>query len=394
MNIFIDVCTNNIIMLDNCKVEKDINSFINEFGHLNILNKELLDYELIGERNEIIIDHDFEELNLSKINCKSIIYMYQKDISKHKLPIKLDKLEIVNSKINTLPLLPKTLAELKVNDSNLSELEYLLPDNLIYLTLSSNNIKNIKLDNLIQLEELDVSNNEINELNFKGLDKLTHLYCNNNQISTLDNLPKSLLYLNCNSNPLKYISFKNLIHNFYLSYCGELDYLIPNIKINLTDNDYKILINDYDKIIDSNNEYQNYIQYNIDQYISTLKNNKVKVREERIDIKDMYTKSLFDPDTKYIFYGNIDEIKINRFDLMKCIEIENDNVDFSDVDAKKFTIQSLSIKKLPNLPKTLELLSLPNITTDQFTQIPYKGKLPKYIRLYDGGITGMDYIKN
>ena len=232
--------------------EIDINNLVDEDNYLieNIPN----DIIIVGKINYMDIIWKYDELDLSKVECKEIYYYYQEgeSIKNHILHNSLKKLWCSHNQLTSLPDLPNSLKELYCNNNQLIS----LPD----------------LPN--SLEILDCDHNKINSLpNLPN--SLKKLWCSHNQLTLLPNLPISLEYLYCYNNQLESLpDFSHFDHIIKLFLYQDLpiDYIICNYNLKLLrlNNKINIIGYPYNPI---------YNQDELDKYMEYIKNyqlNRIK----------------------------------------------------------------------------------------------------------------------
>lgn len=247
----------------------------------NITNfDEKNDYDILDYRIKECIADNYNSLDLSHMNLKTIPLLSEKIvknikylfISDNEIEImedldnftKLIVLDICSNKLKKIPKLPKQIEELSIRNNklidvnNLSSYEYLqrldcsdnyicsipiinslenlvctnnkletisLFPNLKKLSCGSNNIK--KIDSLNKLKILDCHKNQIEIIS--GFENLKELYCNDNKIKIINNLNK-LEIIHC---------YNNFINKFeYFVNLKELICDYNNIKLSTN---YKIL---------------------------------------------------------------------------------------------------------------------------------------------------------
>ena len=221
------------------------------------LTKEIPDNIIIvGEIYSLIIQYEYDQLNLSRVECRNIYYQNKKgnSIKNHILPKSLKILYCFDNKLTSLPKLPNSLKYLSCYNNQLTS----LPD----------------LPN--SLETLQCNNNRLTLLP-KLPNSLKFLYCHINQLTLLPKLPNSLKYLSCYNNQLT--SIPNICRililycNFFIDYIDyDPDYQEINIIFHsfYYDNELcksYIEIKDYGRIT-SKEEYI--------QYMEKIKLSKIK----------------------------------------------------------------------------------------------------------------------
>ena len=276
--------------------EIDINSLVNGNNLLkeNIPN----DIIIVGKIDNLYIDHIYDQLDLSRVECYKIIYHNQKgeSIKNHILPDSLSELYCSENQLTSLPNLPNSLQEIYCSRNQLASLPKLpnslerlscgynqltslpdLPNSLIKLYCHNNQLISLpELPN--SLKELICSNNKLISLP-KLPNSMNELHCPDNQLISLPELPNSMKELNCYNNLISLTNLNNLLvfrgNNIieYINYNPDyektkIDFMpylgINNIYLN-GDNTYKfyksiIEIKGYGKIT-SNEEYIKYMEY-------------------------------------------------------------------------------------------------------------------------------------
>ena len=225
--------------------EVDINSLVSD----NYLFENLPDnITIIGKIDKLKILYKYNKLDLSKIECKKIVYHEQEgeSIKNHILPNSLKILDCSSNGLTLLPKLPNSLKELICWNNKLTELDN-LPINLLDLICGHN-----KITFLPQLP-----------------DSLRNLECNNNKLKIIPDLPNSLRFLLCSNNQLKSLpDFSHLNEHFALNFYQDLpiSYIPYNPNLWLTSyTKNKIIIKDYpnNPIINQKglNKYMKYLSY-------------------------------------------------------------------------------------------------------------------------------------
>lgn len=124
------------------------------------------------------------------------------------LPSSLIKLNASNNKLENIQNLPNQLNILICNNNNKIKNFKKLPNSLTYLEICSNKIS--KLDKFpLKLKVLQCSHNNLTELNhitrYKNLEEL---YFSNNKVTRIQQLPNSIISINCSSNLISRIKCK------------------------------------------------------------------------------------------------------------------------------------------------------------------------------------------
>ena len=224
--------------------EVNINSLIdNECLDENIPN----DIIIVGKIDKLNIQHKYDLLDLSKIECNKIYYQNQKgeSIKNHILPNSLKLLYIVI-------------------DNMITSLPDHLPDSLEGLYCCGNYLSFIH--NLPKsLKELYCSCNDLNSLP-ELPNSLERLGCSFNNLISLPELPNSLERLDCIDNQL--ISLPNFSHInneilLYFSQDNPISYIPYNKNLKLYNiEDNKINIEGYpDNPITDQEELNKYMKY-------------------------------------------------------------------------------------------------------------------------------------
>ena len=167
--------------------EVDINKLVNRNGFLrkNIIN----DIIIIGEIIFIQIEHKYDQLDLSRINCKCILYYDQEgeSIRNHILPNLLENLWCSNNKLTLLPDLPNSLKKLNCFNNQLISLPN-LPNSLEELNCNFNLLSSLP-DLPNSLRNFDCSHNQLTSFGNTQLpDSLEKLYCYGNELISLPDL--------------------------------------------------------------------------------------------------------------------------------------------------------------------------------------------------------------
>ena len=178
----------------------DINTLVNEN---NILNKNIPNNIIIvGTIDELIIEYEYEKLELSRVKCKEIYYYNQEgeSIKNHILPNSLKNLYCDKNKLLSIPNLPYSLEILNCDNNQFVSLPD-LPNSLRILHCDKNK--------LLSLPNLPYS--------------LEILNCDNNHLTSLPNLPNYLEYLYCSDNQLTSLpDFSHINHKLELSFIQDL----------------------------------------------------------------------------------------------------------------------------------------------------------------------------
>ena len=213
--------------------EVDINTLVNNDFYLteNIPN----DISIVGKINKLYIEHKYDQLDLSKIDCNKIFYHNQKkeSIKNHILPDSLENLSCWSNQLTSLPKLPNSLQILTCWGNQLTSFD------------------NTQLPN--SLKELNCYKNLLKSLPDHLPDSLQELICFNNQLKSLpDHLPNSLRRLRCGNNKL--LNLPEINDNMYLHLIQSepLEYItysennisgLSNIDINVIDYPYNPITN-------------------------------------------------------------------------------------------------------------------------------------------------------
>ena len=250
--------------------EVNINTLVGKYNYLNenIPN----DIIILGKITSLYINHNYEKLDLSKVECNEIIYEDQKggSIKNHILPDSLIRLYCSHNKLTSLPDLPDSLQILHCYDNQLTSLPD-LPDSLQILHCYDNKLTsfaNAQLPNSLQI--LCCYDNELTLIP-KLPNSLEFLNCDNNQLTLLPDLPYSLKDLLCNNNEL--ILFPNISHidhELTLSFIQDLPigYIPYNTNLKLFKSNNEINIIDY-----PHNPITN--QKGLDEYMDYIKNHQL-----------------------------------------------------------------------------------------------------------------------
>ena len=245
---------------------------------------------IVGEINSIIIESEYDQLDLSRVKCKKIWYKGSficphegESIKNHILPNSLKRLDCWDNKLTSLPKLPNSLKILNCCNNKLSSFDSTqIPDSLKDLWCSGNKLTSLpKLPN--SLKRLDCSDNGLTSLP-KLPYSLELLYCSNNQLTSLSTLPDSLIELNCSYNKLTSLpKLNSLLEEIDCSgnYLEELPDLPNNLKITLYQNneiDYipfckniklrfisSLKIKNYPIKITKQKEWDEYMEYKLHQ---------------------------------------------------------------------------------------------------------------------------------
>ena len=286
----------------NIKELVDINNYLNKYISNNVI--------IVGKIDEINIKYKYIQLDLSRVECNKIEYWYQEgeSIKTHMLPKSLIELYCNGNKLTSLPKLPNSLIELNCSYNQLALLPK-LPSSLKELDCSYNQLTsfaNTQLPNSLKflhcdynqltslpnlpnsLIELHCEYNQLTSLPILS-DSLEKLYCYKNKLTLLpDILPNSLKELYCNDNLLssfnnskipisleklychknKLISFpdylpKNLCLMIYQDM--KLDYLPYYENIKLLDGICFIRIKGYNKNINNQEDWDEYMNFKLNQ---------------------------------------------------------------------------------------------------------------------------------
>ena len=102
--------------------EVDINTLVDDYDEL--IDDIPDNISIVGRIYELNINHKYDQLNLSKIECKKIYYENQEgySVKNHILPNTLKKLYCFRNKLTSLPDLPKSLKELYCDENKLTSL--------------------------------------------------------------------------------------------------------------------------------------------------------------------------------------------------------------------------------------------------------------------------------
>lgn len=332
-----------------------------------------------GKIDYLYIEDIHKNINLSKVNCKEIIFtnQYKDSMENIKLPDNLQKLKIVRSNITKLPKLPRGLVKLNASCNNLTEVEDLpnflehlnlstnninfisnLPDGLITLDLANNNLQTIPVLPF-GLERLYLSNNKIKYIDsiydhtnldilsltnneITSIDKLPHslstLYlchnkinsicelppyikdfrCVDNQLKELPELPMTLMNIDLDCNPIEHIPKINgdIVFNFR----GNVKSIYPSTNFRFDkDSNLNIEIDDYGHIR-NNKQFNRYKDYLLEK----LYNDKVKMEPK---LPTLINKVV----------GDIPPIKNN------IIEDENIQLDINNCSFGKSFVNTLNL---------------------------------------------------
>ena len=214
--------------------EVDINTLTHKNNYLieNIPNNIII----VGKIDELIIGYEYDQLDLSKVECNIIWYRNQgyESIKNHILPNSLKELYCLFNRLTSLPKLPNLLENLYCHNNQL---------------ISLPNLPN-------SLQKLYCHNNQLTSLpNLPN--SLKNLYCNSNKLTSFANaqLPNSLEILSCMDNQLISLpEFKNKIkllfnqdkHIEYIPYTNNIQLCNTNFhknKINILDYPYNPITN-------------------------------------------------------------------------------------------------------------------------------------------------------
>lgn len=387
------------IVIDISKCYKKLKSVLNEYSE-----EDQKKIKLIGEVNILFIYQKFKYLNLKDVKCNHLFYNLQKgeDLINHILPDSLIGLwfnydfvydnfknilpsndrRVLYNNISLLPKLPENLKYLDISNQNdielcakdlinlttfiadNCELEEIpeFNDNMTYLYLNNNYIGgDIKLPKNILC--CDINNNYIENIsNLSELKKLRVLNISNNLIESIT-IPEKLYELSILSNPLKILSFKDCNVKELSIICDcELNEFYPKINMKIKSEfdqaEIQIKIKGYDKIINNNESYIEYIQYILD---NSIKNNiKDKKEIEYIPIKDIY-----DYKDK-----NVDNIKfIGYIEYLKWEKI-NPNSDITFSSIKKLNMSNCGLIDLPKLAEYVEELDCSDNRIREINNLP------------------------
>ena len=209
-------------------------------------------YSILSPVSSLYINHNYEKLDLSKVECNEIIYEDQKgeSIRNHILPNSLIRLYCSHNKLTSLPDLPDSLQILHCYDNQLTS------------------FANAQLPNSLQI--LCCYDNELTLIP-KLPNSLEFLNCDNNQLTLLPDLPYSLKDLFCNNNEL--ILFPNISHidhELTLSFIQDLPigYIPYNTNLKLFKSNNEINLIDY-----PHNPITN--QKGLDEYMDYIKNHQL-----------------------------------------------------------------------------------------------------------------------
>tara|TARA_Y100000588_G_scaffold56883_1_gene54711 strand:- start:19 stop:798 length:780 start_codon:yes stop_codon:yes gene_type:complete len=233
------------------------------------------DIIIVGKIKILFITNNYEQLDLSKVECVKIYYYNQEEesIKNHILPDSLEELYCHSNEITILPNLPNSLKYLDCSDNKLSILPN-LPNSLKYLYCYYNQLTFLP-DLPNSLIDLNCYNNQLTLLpNLPNL--LENLFCGCNNLTVLPDLPNSLKTLYCDNNRLTSLpNFSHIDHELELSFIQDkpIDYIPYNKNINL----YRVEDNKINIIGYPNNPITN--QEELDQYMDYIKNyqlNRIK----------------------------------------------------------------------------------------------------------------------
>ena len=392
------------IIIDISKCYKKLKSVLNEYSE-----EDQKKIKLIGKVNTLIIYQKFKYLNLKDVKCDHLFYNLQKGdiLVNHILPDSLIGLwfnydfaydyykdilpsndrRILYNNISILPKLPENLKYLDI--SNQSDIEFdvkdlinlttfvadnckleTIPefsDNMNYLYLNNNYISgNIKLPKNILC--CDINNNYIENIsNLSKLKELKILNISNNLIKSIT-IPENLYDLSILSNPIEILSFKDCNVEELSIICDcELNEFYPKINMKIKHDfdvaEIQIKIKGYNKIINDNESYLEYIQYILDNSIKgNIKNEK---EIEYIHIRDIY---------KYK-NKNVDNIKfIGYIEYLKWEKI-NPNSDITFSSIKKLNMSSCGLIELPKLPEYVENLDCSDNRIREISDLPHTIKI-------------------
>ena len=253
--------------------EVNINTLVNND---NELNENIPDNIIIvGKIDRLYIVWIYNQLDLSKVNCDGIIYLYQEgdSIKNHILSDSLRYLDCSYNKLILLPDLPNSLERLDCDNNRLKLLPN-LPISLEYLDCSDNQLNSFpELPN--SLKNLYCSNNQLISL-LDLPNSLEKIYCSNNKLTSLPDLPNSLKKLYCDNNQLKSLpDFSHINHELELSLIQDepINYIPYTMNIKL----YKYQPNKINIEGYPHNPIKN--QNELDQYMDYIKNyqlNRIK----------------------------------------------------------------------------------------------------------------------
>lgn len=219
------------------------------------------DIMIVGEIDILHITYQYNELNLYKLNCNHIMYYRQINysIKNHILPNNLKIIWLQNNKIISLPnYLPNQLEELYCYKNNITHLPDLLPDSLIRLDVSFNKIKTLPENLPNNLKMLSCEHNLLEKLPDHLPNKLDQLICSNNKLKYLPKLNENLKLTLKQNSEFDYISYNPniiLFDNFLIT-----AYMSKETINKLMNEKAKIKIKGYEKIIITQNDYDEYMK--------------------------------------------------------------------------------------------------------------------------------------
>ena len=228
---------------------------------VNVLDKNIPnDIIIVGEIDKLKIEYEYDQLDLSRVDCDEIEYYDQESesIKNHILPKSLKLLDCDDNQLTSLPDLPNSLEILYCRNNQLTSLPK-LPNSLKELNCFNNRLTSLpQLPNSLQelncfdnqltslpdlpnsLKELYCSNNQLTLLpNLPN--SLQKLYCSDNQLTLLPDLPDSLKQIYCDNNQLTLLpDFSHIDHELELSFNQDLPitYISYNLNLRLCKNIY------------------------------------------------------------------------------------------------------------------------------------------------------------
>jgi hypothetical protein len=165
---------------------------------------------------------------------------------------------------------------------------YNIPDGVNKLVCAKNLL--VELDNLpSSLIHLDCDHNYLTSFNFSKLTMLEEFHCNDNKIEEFKNIPKSIVSLYCNQNKLKHLDLKHLSKLKFLHISNNPLIIVENLPETIhefvSENnpiDMEIIENEY-KNEETDNKMKKQIEKKID-YIEAL--------DKFFSLKQKYEKEL------------------------------------------------------------------------------------------------------
>ncbi len=201
-------------------------------------DEELKDIPQIPKMRELLPDYFTYPNSLVKFILHGTNIIKLPDMSHLK---KLKKVLCLFNRLESCPILPKTVEILDLSGNPVKQLPKIL-SNIRELSCNSCELEQMVTILPQSLKILKCSNNKMKYINYLP-ESLEWFDCNTNELMELPRIPHSLLYLNCSHNNIKGLPssiFFSKLCNFILYSNGQ--YQFHHAKVNY--NEEKLIIND------------------------------------------------------------------------------------------------------------------------------------------------------